>query len=137
MKRLWFSLAAGLLLAAATWHARGDRAGRPTDSPVASTGNSASRTAPPRRGVATPRVADVAQLDDADAIADLTAAQIDDALAEAVGDAQSYWELSPDARAEYDRREAQRLARLGVDDVTRRLAPHHEVMTLDGEAVTP
>jgi hypothetical protein len=140
MKRLWISLAAGLSLAVAVWHVRGDRAEAPAVSPAATSGNETPRTAaPPRRDVVTPHVVGAAQLDDAEraAIADLTAAEADDALGAVIGAAESYWELSADARAAYDRLEAQRLARLGVGDVTHRLAPHREALTLDGKHVTP
>jgi hypothetical protein len=123
MKRLWFSLAAGLCVAATVWHVRDHRAAAPTGAPATATGDSPARAAaPPRRDVP---------------VAHVPAAQTDVALDSVVGGAQSYWELSPEARAEYDRLEAQRLARLGVDDVTRRLAPHREVLTLDGKEVTP
>jgi hypothetical protein len=140
MKRLWFSLAAALSVAAALWFLRGDRAEPSLDTPAGTSGRPHRRaTAPARRDVPTAHSIGVAPLDDADraAIGELTTAEVDSALEVVVADAQSYWELSPEARADYDSLEAQRLARLGIDDVTHRLAPTREILTLDGKEVTP
>lgn len=68
-------------------------------------------------------------------VSSMTTAEVDDALAALVGDAESYWELSQDAREQYDALVAQQHARRGLGSLAVRMASWEETLTLDGEVV--
>lgn len=94
------------------------------------------RHAAPMQGV---ELRERAPLDELPAeLAELTTAELEEQIDTLRGDADSYYELSDDARVQYDALEAARLVRLGVPELAeQRLAPYHEVLTLDGEEVSP
>lgn len=64
-------------------------------------------------------------------------ADVDQALDTLIGDAESYWELSDQARVQYDRLQARRLSLLGLPaSPAARLAPSAERPTLDGNPIS-